>query len=333
MQSEGSKSQLKQAWELAKSGSWQMAIQTLENQQKNFSAIELASLAHFNYLGEQFDASSYYASQSLLQDPHNRTALVTLAEIAIKKNLLNEARNYLEDACQFHRKEIFPVLRLTFVLCTQGEYDTAIQYLERAREYNSQNRELLKELIAVNGLAGNLRALAGLKKQLKDMEPSGDELDREQYISGLAKMPPDKAIHQLKTILSISSYREDVSLNGYMSELLMREKRFAEAVPYLEKIQIARPRSIGIKQNLIRCLVRSGRPVEALEILDGLEFSRDRPALQIARMEALATAGRLQEAMDLTFAFLLINPQNRAARRILNQLIKRGVKPSKKIKK
>jgi tetratricopeptide (TPR) repeat protein len=326
---QNSDADLDKAWDIAREGNYREAAVLLEAQpgtpQKPH---RLAALAHFYFMMNNLDSAIHYANQALELNPRLKLALMTIGAVHHKSRNYEEALKFYQESFRWHPEDVFAGLRLAAVMIDLHNYQAAIDILEKLRSIDSKNRELLGKLEMAYLFAGD----APKSKQIRDIQNElfAGDADRsvDTLMASLESKPPDDAIRMLEKIMTVSIYQVNPKMNRKMSELLIKEHRFADAIPYLRKLLAGSSRSDNLRLKLAACLARSGGYQEALELLNAMPYLMDSPAWQTVQVEALAAAGKMREAMDSAFQSLLKHPRNRRLRQLVIILKKRGCEPS-----
>jgi pentatricopeptide repeat protein len=326
---EGKKSAgiLSKAWDLIRNGDLHQAITLIESSD-DIDAFELATLAHCYYLLQDYSNSEMYSKKSLSINSRQRLALTTQAEILLKRGQLDDACNFFLEAHRHHPHDLYCALRYAHCLILQEKQHEAHQLLQKLTEMHPDQPEILKLLHQTLYFEGNYPAAESLAARLTGISQDQDTVDSRQFIISLGTLEPEKAIEQLNKILTLESYKKDIELRTHLVDLLIHQEDYANAVPHLELLHRIIPRSDPIRFRLVSCLIRTGNPQKALELLESMKHKSNDLKWKMCRIEALSVSGNLQTAMDEAVQALIKHPKERRVRRLLEQLRKRGIRPS-----
>ncbi len=322
------KNALTEIWKLIRKKAYIQAIRQLESNADRHDPEALALLAHIYYLMQDYTSAETYANAALRYHSGNRRALSVLGEIACKKSDWKSAEGYYSEAVRLYPRMVFPAIRAAYIQCRLNQPRKAIDILHRISEFHPDNLEILNALQQSYILAGKQAEAEAVKRKISEISQANDTITPQQFIESLNKLDPHRAIAQLKIALDLESYKGNPTLLSHLASLLIETEQYSEAIPILEDLARQFPRSDSFKLKLAGCLAREKRCRESLDILDAMDHLKNSVQWIIMYLEANILAGNLQTAMDTAVSTLLRYPKNRRVRKIVNQLRKRGVKPS-----
>jgi tetratricopeptide (TPR) repeat protein len=320
---------LNEARKLARSGQFREAIAVLENSPATAeSGHRNAALAHFYYMLASYETARLHAERALSLLPRNRFALITLGDIYFKLKQWERAAGFYSEADRISQGNPYTASRLSSVFLEMNRAGDAVHVLERALEGNSEDVNLLEKLELAYRLEGLKDKSSKIRSQIEQLTKKDDSLNINQLVKSLNQLEPEKAIQQAKRILELPKYREDPKIHESCANLLAAQNRFEEAIPHFEKALSVWPRSDSIKLKLAHCLNKSNRPEESLKLLNEMRHLETDRAYIETMIEAEAAGGNGQMAIDHAIEALLKNPKSRQLRRLVNELRKKGLRPS-----
>ena len=202
-----------------------------------------ASLADV-YLRQDRSMEAKILVESILSsDPQYPQAQYILGEIFFKQNLFEQALQCFQQVSQKDPRP-YSILRVARTLSKMERHKEAIETLDSALVRERKNPRLLKEkaiiLIRMNRLTEALEIYESLHK----LNP-GDSFVRKEIYRLKGKNRPDKAvIHELQTVVKLSSGKDDAQLHGFLGQKLKETGKLEEAAAEFRVAQRLDPNNV-----------------------------------------------------------------------------------------
>jgi tetratricopeptide (TPR) repeat protein len=249
----------------------------------------LTGLAEVELLDGKLDTAGEVIEQARVVDPSHVRALLVSADIAIRRQRLEDAAGTLQ-ALRTRKQALPPLEQARLVLLAgklleaQGQDADAVDsYVEAARL--AGDRDLTPALTAVAKL-GALAEAATAAKELERADELRARADR--IIAGFAE-----------------AAAQDPQLALALGMAFLQSNDAVRAEPWLRRVALARPRDADAHYQLARSLARAGRTDDALDELQRAgELDPGRAEIPIELARIYEAAGH-EEAAGEIFAKLL----------------------------
>jgi tetratricopeptide (TPR) repeat protein/transglutaminase-like putative cysteine protease len=180
------------------------------------------------------------------------------------------------------------LIRQAFADIGRRNFDVAKQELDQAAKLSPNERELWGGYGYLD-ISQN-RVDEGIKKYQKELSLHPDRFDMYRYLAGVQEHHnhPEDAVQTLRALLKAAP--DDSKGHAQLSALLIRQRRFAEAIPVLAEAVAQSPNNEGLKAELGNAELQGGaRDKGAALLREVLTDSTDKDVLNDAAY-ALAEA-------------------------------------------
>jgi tetratricopeptide (TPR) repeat protein len=227
---EFSRTKWERARDLKKRGQYQEAErelkEALEDAPDHF--LLKASLADV-YLRQDRSMEAKILVESILSfDPQYPQARYILGEIFFKQNLFEQA---LQCFRQVSQKDPRPylILRVARTLSKMERYEEALETLDSALVSERKNPGLLKEKALTLVRMNRSDEALDLYEKLHELNPDDSFVRKEIYRLKGKNRPDEKIIHELQTVVKLSSGKDDAQLHGFLGQKLKGAGKLEEA--------------------------------------------------------------------------------------------------------
>ena len=219
------------ARDLKRRGDFQEAEQELKEalEEEPGQLLLKASLADL-YLRQNRPREARIIAEAILSlDPQYPQAQYILGEIFFKENSFDQALQCFRHACQKDTKS-YLVLRVAMTLRKMERYEEALETLDSVLVGERQNLRFLKEKAVILGRLKQFDKALKIYEKLHELDPTDSFVRKEIYRLKGENRPDDKVIHELKTVVHLSSGKEDPQLHGFLGQKLKKAGKLNEAV-------------------------------------------------------------------------------------------------------
>ena len=237
----------------------QLFSQAVQADPKDYAAHFNLALA-YSLLSKDTEATAEY-EKTLDLKPGLYQAELNLGILLLRDKRAQAAVPHLNTAEQAKPKELRPRLYLAEALLASGDAGQAETHYQAAVEIDPRSAAAQLGLARAQAKLQRLAEAAEHYRQAAQLDPSFNDALLE--LAGLYEQnhQPDDAV------AIYQKFPENVAAQERLGELLIESKRYAEAIPYLEKA-VARDATAANRLALATAYQMNKEPAKALEQLD-----------------------------------------------------------------
>ena len=202
-----------------------------------------ASLADV-YLRQDRSMEAKILVESILSfDPQYPQAQYILGEIFFKQNLFEQALQCFRQAFQKDPRP-YVILRVARTLSKMERYEEALETLDSALVSERKNPGLLKEKALILVRINRLDEALDIYEKLHELNPDDSFVRKEIYRLKGKNRPDEKVIHELQTVVKLSSGKDDAQLHGFLGQKLKGAGKLEEAAAEFRVAQHLDPNNV-----------------------------------------------------------------------------------------
>jgi len=242
---EFSRTKWERAIDLKKRGQYQEAgrelKEALEDAPDHF--LLKASLADV-YLRQDRSMEAKILVESILSfDPQYPQAQYILGEIHFKQNLFEQALQCFRQASQKDPRP-YLILRVARTLSKMERHKEALEILDSALVRGRKNPGLLKEKALILVRTNRSDEALDIYEKLHELNQDDSFVRKEIYRLKGKNRPDEKVIHELQTVVKLSSGKDDAQLHGFLGQKLKGAGKLEEAAAEFRVAQRLDPNNV-----------------------------------------------------------------------------------------
>ena len=232
-----------------------------------------ASLADV-YLRQDRSTEAKILVESILSsDPQYPQALYILGEIFFKQNLFEQALQCFQQASQKDPRP-YLILRVARTLSKMERHKEAMETLDSALVRERKNPGLLTEKALTLIRMKRLNEALDIYENLHELNPDDSFVRKEIYRLKGKNRPGETVIHELQTVVKLSSGKDDAQLHGFLAQKLKETGKLEEAAAEFGVAQRLDPNNVFFMKQEGFCHYQRKNYKKALQTL-GDAFRKD----------------------------------------------------------
>ncbi|MFW6386687.1 MAG: tetratricopeptide repeat protein [Bacillota bacterium] len=261
------KSLVNRAVELKKEHKYEEALELLREGREEYpdNNYLLSSLADTYFRLNRLGRAEELARNILAEDPEDHNALAVRGNIAYKKLDYDTAVDFFRRAYRVNRSP-YLASRLIRSLLKKGEPEVALDLCQEWLEENPDDRRFRR-------LKAEIYEKMDRGEEAEELfadylqEEEDDFALREKLKLRLKGKSPEAAARELKNLLRLEKYGNNVHLHTLLAEKLKEQEKYAEAAEVYREALKLEPEDEFIRKNLGLTLHKAGEEEEALQYL------------------------------------------------------------------
>lgn len=202
-----------------------------------------ASLADV-YLRQDRSMEAKILVESILSsDPKYPQAQYVLGEIFFKQNLFEQAFQCFQQASQNDPRP-YLILRVARTLSKMERHKEAIETLDSALMRERKNPGLLKEKALILIRMNRSDEALDIYERIHELNPDDSFVRKEIYKLKGKNRPDETVIHELQTVVKLSSGKDDAQLHGFLGQKLKGAGKLEEAAAEFRVAQRLDPNNV-----------------------------------------------------------------------------------------
>jgi tetratricopeptide (TPR) repeat protein len=268
---------------------------------------------------KDFEGARPLLVQYLSQNPSDARALFDLGYVEDATSHQDAAAADYRKAIDADPKQFEARMALGLLLAHQGNYDEARVHVQEATLLTPEppnpaaQAEAFRTLAKLDRTADPAAARDALVAALKLSPETPDDLLLTAQIAE-ANDDPELAQTAYQRLLSghpAPSPSVAAAATGGLAQLLIKQKKYAEAEPLLKSAVERDPRDPALNAQLATALLAQGKNDEALPVLEKLrQLEPDNPAVDQMLADAYSEGGHPEKAEPIYAHMALANPGN-----------------------
>ncbi len=301
---------VKEALELKRAGNYARAIALFEEaiESQGSTPFLLSNLGHSFLLAGDLVQARGVLEEAIARDPKNTFARSFLAGVAEKEGRAKEQIELLSEVVAISPDDLLGRVNLAWALLKSKKSKEALEHAEWLFSRAEPSPKAFKTAAAVFKAAGRLDDARAAFKKLLSISPNdgfamkellelgeGEKGGKLHEIENLLKLPANKANRELlfarvKYLESagdveaaakaaaeiVAAFPDDIKVKTAFTYLLVRVKRYADALPLLGELLKLNPKDYYLHNTVLRCAKESGGLEGAYALYT--ELIREHPA-------------------------------------------------------
>jgi len=301
-----------QAIELKKRGNYDEAEKELSAaiEEAPANLMLKASLAELYVRQGRLLEARIITSEILDTKPDHPQALVVLGEILFKEKRFKEALNCFRHASRKDQRP-YLTLRIARTLRETGDYEEAIDELDRLLAVERQNTSFLKEKALILNRVERYSEALEIYENLRILDPADSFVLKEILrLKGLNR-PDNSVVKELSAVVKIPSRKCDAQLHGLLGQELKKTGQVREAaIEYATASKLAPDNLYFLKQQGF-CYYKLKEHSRAIECLSEAFVKEPSDFIVKTTLEKIyTTLGRLDDYLSLLERALEAHPHN-----------------------
>ena len=268
---------------------------------------------------KDFEGARPLLVQYLKQSPGDARALFDLGYVEDAANHQDAAAADYRKAIAADPKQFEASMALGLLLAHQGKYEEARVQVQQATLLTpdppnpAAQAEAFRTLAKLDRTADPTAARDALVAAIKLSQETPDDL---LLTAQIAEANDDLALAQTAYQRLLSGHPTPspsvaAAATGGLAQLLIKQKKYAEAEPLLKSAVERDPRDPALNAQLATALLAQGKNDEALPVLETLrQLEPDNPAVDQMLADAYSEGGHPEKAEPIYARMALANPGN-----------------------
>ncbi len=267
----------------------------------------------------QFGKAEQKFQEVLLENPDYLPALKALAEVKIRLNQLQEARDLLKKVVTQDPRDLGAMVTLADVYSWLGDYDRSIALYKDVIEQDSTNLAALKGLGRVLRWAQRYDESIHYYRKVLEVEPDDVGALKGLALSYALYKNFDEALKWIEKAVEL--YPDNPDVLKTKGDILAWSNHFKEAERVYRLALKVSPKSPDIYQSLGSLYKWWGKYTRAVEAYEkAYNLQPNNPQILQAFAQTALKAGQLKKAETAAEKLLQLDPQNETALSILHTL-------------